>query len=102
MEEPNSTVKVDTTLSFAIKPVMSAVEMRQSPKPSGAKIGAIHPAMTAKMLSLESETMLKRRSNVCRNQMMMVATKMTVKARCKKSFAFSHKSCATFFAPGMR
>ena len=102
VEEPNSTVKVDTTLSFAIKPVMSAVEMRQSPKPSGAKIGAIHPATTAKMLSLESETMLKRRSNVCRNQMMMVATKMTVKARCKKSFAFSHKSCATFFAPGMR
>ena len=40
VEEPNSTVKVDTTLSFAIKPVMSAVEMRQSPKPSGAKTGA--------------------------------------------------------------
>ena len=28
VEEPNSTVKVDTTLSFAIKPVMSAVETR--------------------------------------------------------------------------
>ena len=62
--EPNSTVKVETTLSFAMKPEMSAVEMRQSPKPIGRKIGAITPAIIARMLCEESSTRAKRRSNV--------------------------------------
>ncbi len=39
------------------------------------------------------------RSKFCKNQMTMVAAKMTVKAFCKKSRAFSHSSCATFFRP---
>ena len=97
---PNSTVKVDTTLSFAMKPVISAVEIRQSPKPSGMNTGVMIFAAAASMLSFESPTMLKCTSNVCKNQMMMAARKITVNARCKKSFAFSHKSCATFFMPG--
>ena len=56
---PKSMVMVDTTLSFAIKPVMSAVEIRQSPKPRGTKTGAINPAIDARILSLESATRLK-------------------------------------------
>ena len=82
--------------------VMSAVEMRQSPKPSGWKIGAMLPATSANMLFCESETMLSCKLKFCKNQMIMVARKITVKARCKKSFAFSHKSCMTFFNPGRR
>ena len=62
--EPNSTVSVETTLSLAIKPEMSAVEMRQSPKPIGRKTGAITPAIIARMLCEESDTMAKRRSKV--------------------------------------
>ena len=100
--EPKSTDSVETTLSLAMKPVISAVEMRQSPKPSGAKIGAIQPATTARMLSCESVTILSRVSNVCRNQITIVAIKMTVNARCRKSFALSQSSRPTFFAPGIR
>ena len=44
-------VRVDTTLSFAIKPVISAVDTRQSPKPSGANNGAMPLAIQARMLS---------------------------------------------------
>ena len=82
--------------------MISAVEMRQSPKPSGAKTGAIQPATTARMLSFESATMLRRRSKVCKNQITIVAMKITVNARCKKSFALSQSKRPTFFAPGMR
>ena len=38
---PKSTVSVEMTLSLAISPVTSAVEARQSPKPSGANTGAM-------------------------------------------------------------
>ena len=34
MPSPTRTVSVETTLSLAIKPVINAVEIRQSPKPS--------------------------------------------------------------------
>ena len=99
---PNSTDNVDTTLSFAITPVTSAVEMRQSSKPSGANTGAIQPATTASMLSCESATTFSPKSNVCKNQMTIVAKKMMVNARSRKSFAFSHSICATLRALGMR
>ena len=92
----------DTTLSLAIKPVMRAVEMRQSAKPSGANSGAISPAMRARMLACGSAVSRSCKSKFCKNQMTMVAAKMTVKAFCKKSRAFSHSSCATFFRPGRR
>ena len=78
---PSSTVSVETTLSLAVKPVISAVEARQSPKPSGAKTGAIRlPSIASRLLSAEAAT-LRRRSNVCKNQMITVATKMMVNAR---------------------
>ena len=99
---PNRIDKVDTTLSFAINPVMSAVEIRQSPNPRGANTGAISPAAAARRLSYESVTTFKCKSKVCKNQMIIVARKIMVNALCKKSFAFSHRSCATFFAPGIR
>ena len=52
--EPKRMSSEDTTLSFAMKPVMRAVEMRQSAKPSGANSGAISPAMRARMLACGS------------------------------------------------
>lgn len=48
---PKSTESVDTTLSFAINPVISAVEIFQFPKPSGRNTGAMIPATTARILS---------------------------------------------------
>ena len=48
---PNKIDNVDTTLSLAINPVINAVEIRQSPNPSGAKTGAIAPAIPARMLA---------------------------------------------------
>ena len=89
-------------LSFAIKPVRRAVEILQSPNPSGLNTGAITPARDASILLWESFTTFKRMSNVCKNQMAIVAIKITVNALCKKSFAFSHKSWHTFLAPGIR
>ena len=99
---PKRRTREETTLSLAMKPVSSAVQMRQSPKPRGLKSGESQPAVSASRLSLESATTLRRRSNVCRNQMTIVAAKMTVKARWRKSLDFSHRSWQTFFAPGMR
>ena len=77
---PNNMDNVETTLSFAMKPVTRAVENLQSPKPRGPNTGAINPASTARILSLESVTIFKCRSKVCKNQITMVATKITVKA----------------------
>ena len=99
---PNSTSSVDATLSLAMKPLMRAVQMRQSPSPSGANSGASTPAAMASMLSAESDTMFRRRSKLWRNHTTTVAMRMTEKARCKKSLAFSHSSCATFLALGSR
>ena len=95
-------VRVETTLSLAIKPVIRAVDTRQSAKPSGANSGAIPLASHARMLCCGSAVRLSRRSKLCRNQMMMVATKITVKARWRKSRAFSQSSWTTFLRPGRR
>lgn len=92
---PKRTIIVDTTLSFAINPVIKAVETRQSPKPRGAKTGAINPAITERILSLESLTTFKCRLKLCKNQIAIVARKIMVNAFCKKSFAFSQSSCKT-------
>lgn len=77
---PNNTDKVETTLSFAINPAIKDVQIRQSPKPSGAKTGAIKPATAARMLFWESETIAKCKSNVCKNQITRDAIKITVNA----------------------
>ena len=99
---PKRTERVDTTLSLARNPAMRAVEIRQSPKPSGAKSGAISPAAPASMLVCGSATTFRWRSKVWRNQTTIVARKMTVKARWRKSLALSQSRCPTFFAPGRR
>ena len=61
---PKSTVIVLTTLSFAVNPVIRAVDALQSPNPSGANIGAITPPINARILSLESDTILNVMLNV--------------------------------------
>ena len=53
---PVRTLKVLTTASFAVNPVMSAVETLQSENPSGAKTGAIHLPTNASRLLLLSAT----------------------------------------------
>lgn len=90
--EPNNTERVDTTLSLAINPEIRAVEILQSPNPIGAKIGDMKPAIIASILSCESVTMLRCLSNVCKNQMIMAAINITVKALWIKSFALSHNN----------
>ena len=101
-DPPNRISMVETTLSLAMKPVMREVTIRQSPRPSGRRIGASRPAIMARMLCWESSTIFRCRSKLCRNQTTTVAMRMMEKARCRKSLAFSHRSCATFFAPGIR
>ena len=72
---PSSTSSVLTTLSLAMKPEISDVAQRQSPKPMGAKIGAMTwPIRASRLLEL-SDTTLSRVSKLWRNQMMMVARK---------------------------
>ena len=99
---PRITPKVLTTASFAVKPDTSAVTIRQSPKPSGAKMGDTSRPSAARMLSALFSTTFSRVSKVCMNQMMTVAIKITVNARVRKSFAFSHISRTTDFAEGKR
>ena len=98
---PSSTVRVETTLSLAVKPVISAVETRQSPKPSGLKMGATQLPMSASRL-VSGVATLRRVSKVCKNQISTVATKMMVNAFCKKSLAFSQISWPTLRAEGKR
>ena len=56
---PKRTDNVDTTLSFAMNPVISAVDILQSPNPIGAKTGAITLATVARILSCESLTIFR-------------------------------------------
>ena len=91
-----------TTDSLAMKPEIREVAQRQSAKPRGANTGAIHWPMRASKLSALSVTTFSRVSKLWRNQMMMVARKITVKARSKKSLAFSHSSRATLLRLGRR
>ncbi len=60
---PNNTVNVLTTLSFAINPVIKAVDILQSPKPNGINKGDIKPPSIANKLNLESLTTLSLASN---------------------------------------
>ena len=99
---PNKTVSVLTTLSFAVNPVISAVEILQSPNPSGTKTGAANPPINASRLSLESTTTFSRTSNVCKNQMTIDAMKIIVNAFVIKSFALSQINIPTLFKLGRR
>jgi len=89
-----------TTLSLAVNPVISAVEILQSLNPSGAKTGAINPPISARRLSFESVTTLSLTSNVCKNHITIVARNIIVNAFVIKSFAFSHISCITLLGLG--
>ena len=99
---PVRTASVLTTASLAVKPVISAVDTRQSLKPSGANSGAIRRPSAASRLWALSDTTLRRRSNVCKNQMTIVAVKMIVNARTMKSLALSHISSSTERSEGKR
>ena len=59
------------------------------------------PTMASRLASAEAAT-FRRVSKVCKNQMMIVAKKITVKARSRKSRAFSHSSSPTLLAEGIR
>ena len=100
--DPVRIPRVEMTDYFAMTPVMRAVETRQSAKPRGAKSGAIQAPTVASRLSALSSTRFSRVSKVWRNQTMMVATKMMVKARVRKSLALSQHSCHTLLAEGKR
>ena len=60
----SNTLKVETTASFAVIPVTNAVEIRQSEKPSGPNIGAIHCPSIARRLSALFVTTFRRVSKV--------------------------------------
>ena len=64
VEPPSRTVRVETTLSLALNPVIRAVAIFQSQKPSGQKIGAMSPASTASRLVCESDTTFSRASKL--------------------------------------
>ena len=100
MEVPRRTLIVLTTVSFAVNPVINAVDTLQSSKPRGAKIGAIALPITARRLLPLSVTRFSRISKVCKNQMITVATKIIEKALCTKSFALSHIRRSTLFREG--
>ena len=93
---------VEMTFSLAMKPVSTAVAARQSPKPSGSKMGANIAPIPASMLCDWSATTLKRTSKVCRNQMMSVAMNTTVNAFFANSFALSQASRHTVPRLGSR
>ena len=99
---PTRTVSVETTLSLATKPVTSAVDACQVPKPRGEKTGAMSPPSTASMLWEASETTSKRTSKVWRNQTIIVATKITENALVRKSLAFSQARRQVVLALGSR
>ena len=67
MLSPKRTPRVDTTLSFAIKPLSRAVQILQSPSPSGANTGTSSEETAARILSAESVTIFRRRLKLCRN-----------------------------------
>ena len=99
---PNKTLRVETTASFAVIPVTRAVEILQSAKPSGLKIGASKcPSMASRLFAL-SVTTFNRLSNVCKNQMIIDARKIIVNALSKKSLAFSHINSRTLLKDGKR
>ena len=95
----NRMFSVDTTLYFAINPVIKAVETRQSPKPSGAKIGAITPEIIARMLFCESLTICSCGLKVCRNQMMMRAGGNPLPCPTAGGRHFSHSACGSSAVP---
>ena len=100
--EPYNKDNVETTDSLAKKPVIRAVTLCQLPKPHGLNNGANIPAIFASIDSSGLVTIVRPNENLCKNHIMIVARKIIVKALCKKSLAFSHNKCPTFFGFGSR
>ena len=89
---PKRTSSVETTLSFAMNPLISAVQILQSPSPIGCNNGAKIPETNANILSSEDCTIFMWKSKLCKNHITTVASKITENARCRKSFAFSQSN----------
>ena len=98
---PNNTFSVLTTLSLAVNPVISAVDILQSSIPRGLNIGDIKLPISASRLSFESATTLSHVSKLCKNHIITAATNITVNAFVTKSFAFSPISCTTLLGLGI-
>ena len=96
------TCNVDTTVSFARKPVISDTVIRQSLNPNGLKIGAIMLAIFARIDCSTLLTICKLYEKFCKNHTAIEAMNIMPNALCKKSLAFSHKSCDTVLILGKR
>ena len=90
---PINTVRVLTTLSFAMNPVINAVVIRQSLMPRGLNNGTRKFPNIASRLSAVSCTRFSLVSKFCRNQTAIVAQKIIVKALVAKSFALTLSIC---------
>ena len=97
---PIRTLRVLTTLSLAIKPVIKAVDTLQSVIPNGENIGTRQFPSKAIKLSAEFVTRFNLASNVCKNQIIIVAQNIIVKAFVAKSFAFCTINRYTFIGLG--
>ena len=87
-----------TTLSLAMKPVSSAVQMPIA-EAQRLKERGEPAAVSASRLSLESRDDVEAQIERLQEQMTIVAAKMTVKARWRKSLDFSHRSWQTSSRP---
>ena len=95
IETGKRTCNVDTTVSFARNPVINDTVIRQSSNPKGLKIGDIIVAIFDRIDSSVLSTKSRLNEKLSKNQITIDAINITVKALCKKSFAFSHNSCDT-------
>lgn len=90
---PASISIVLTTASFAVNPAMSAETILPSFIPSGLNTGARKLPICSNKLTLSSTPSvmkIMRLLYACKNHTTSVARKMTVNARVRKSFDFSH------------
>lgn len=95
------TESVLTTASFAESPAIRAVDARQSLKPRGAKTGeAIFPREARRLFSLLS-VRERLESKLCRNQIMIEAINMTVKAFLTKLKVLPATFAAMNFSEGV-
>ena len=77
---PVKIVSVLTTVSFAERPVISAVDARQSVKPRGEKMGEITEPIVARILFDVSSVRFSFVSKFCKNQITIDARKIIVNA----------------------
>ena len=93
---------VETTASLATSPESSETLFCHSPKPRGAKMGAINAPRRPNMDCAGSVTICKEGEKDWRNQTTTLMAKMMVPARTMKSLARSQRRRATFFTDGTR